>query len=147
MHAQLAAGGVRRGAAGAGLSQRPGEGVPAKQPGQATLAQGAAKQERELAELLESFALDLGDSQHFSSRLQEELAFREVGRLCTLHRPYWRDMEALLFAENYLAELMHSPPARFSHPLLLTLPESYAAMCACASPCRHPFSIFPALLP
>ena len=62
------------GTMGGGLKQHALAGTP-------HLAQGAAKQERELADLLVRFASDLGDTQHFSIRLHDELAALEVGCL------------------------------------------------------------------
>ena len=49
----------------------------------------SAKEERDLAALLDLFALGVGDVEEFQERLQAELAALEVHALTGLHAPVW----------------------------------------------------------
>ena len=49
----------------------------------------SAKEERDLAALLDLFSLGVGDVEEFQERLQAELAALEVPELTVLHAPVW----------------------------------------------------------
>ena len=61
----------------------------------------SAKEERDLAALLDLFALGVGDVEEFQERLQAELAALEVHALTGLHAPVWHaQWDAVLSVES-----------------------------------------------
>ena len=55
----------------------------------------SAKEERDLAALLDLFALGVGDVEEFQERLQAELAALEARALTGLHAPVWHVLTGL----------------------------------------------------